>query len=80
MTDNFQLEKMSKDIEKILDILNGNGQDGALTKIALQEQKIQNLPTPRILKLYALMSGGSVGAISFIGYLIVQAFKVAGAG
>ena len=80
MTDDFRLVKMEKNIEKILALLNGNGHDGALTKIALHEQKFQNFPTPRALKLYAAMSGGSVGFVSFVGYLIVQGFKAAGAG
>lgn len=80
MTDDLRLEKMEKNIEKILVILNGNGKNGILTRIALNEQKLENYPSPRTLKLYALMSGGSVGFVSFVGYLIVQGFKAAGAG
>lgn len=40
MADDLRLEKMEKNIEKILSISNGNGHDGILTKIALHEKKL----------------------------------------
>jgi len=73
----FRLANMEKNIERILVILNGNGKLGIVTKLELHEEKINNIPTPRVLKFYALMSGGTVGFISFIAYLIIQACKIA---
>jgi len=75
---NYRLENIENNVEKVLMLLNGNGKTGIVTSIALHQEKIDNIPTPRTLKVYALMSGASVGFVSFIGYLIVQAFKVAG--
>ena len=64
----------------MLSLLNGNGRVGVITKLALCEEKFKNLPSPRTLKLYALMSGGAVSCVAFIGYLLIQSFKAAGGG
>jgi hypothetical protein len=62
-------------LNKIFKILNGCTDDGGLvTKVALQEQKLEDLPSPSTLKFYASIGGGVIMVLALLGIAIVSMF------
>ena len=78
MTEIYQVSK--EDIKEIKDgikdifrILNGNGQAGLVTKVALNCQKLNDIPSPNSLRFHASVGSGIVMVIAIFGYMIYQA-------
>ena len=78
MTEVYQVSK--EDIKEIKDgikdifrILNGNGQAGLVTKVALNCQKLNDIPSPNSLRFHASVGSGIVMVIAIFGYMIYQA-------
>ena len=69
------LDRIEGNLAIILKTLNGNGQPGLLTKVALQEQRIKDIPSPTSLKFYASVGGGFVILLGLLGYAIVTALS-----
>lgn len=67
-------------VRQIFKILNGNGQVGLCTKVALHEQRITDLPSPSQLKWYAAIGGGVVMVLGLVGAAVVAYFFRGGAG
>ena len=62
-------------LNKIFKILNGCSEAGGLvTKVALQEQKIKDIPNPATLKFYASVGGGVVMVLALLGIAVVRIF------
>lgn len=62
-------------LNKIFKILNGCTDDGGLvTKVALQEQKLKDLPSPSTLKFYASVGGSVVMVLTLLGIAVVSIF------
>lgn len=70
---NFRLKKIEKNVEKILEIL--NGRDGVITTLVLHDEKIKEIPPPRVLKFWAAAGGGIVSSLGLITWLVFQALK-----
>ena len=64
-------------LSKIFKILNGNGSGsgGLVTKVALHEQKIGEIPSPSNLRWYAGIGGGVVTFFSLLVYVIIRIFS-----
>ena len=71
----FRLANIEKNIEKILKLLLGNGDDGIITETALLKQKVEDLPSPSSLKFFAAVGGGIVTATGLVLFLIVHSVK-----
>ena len=70
-----RLEAMENLLNKIFNILNGrDGVGGLVTKVALQEQRIEDIPSPTTLKFYASVGGGVIMVLALLGTAIVQLF------
>lgn len=67
-------------LSKIFKILNGNGTKGLVTKVALHEQKIEELPSPASLRWYAGIGGGVVTFFSLLIYVVIRIFSSSGGG
>ena len=75
MDDNKRLEAIEGLLNKIFKILNGCTDEGGLvTKVALQEQKLKDLPSPSTLKFYASIGGGVVMVLALLGIAIGSLF------
>jgi hypothetical protein len=70
---NFRLKNIEKNVEKILEIL--NGRDGVITTLVLHEEKIKEIPPPRVLKFWAAAGGGIVSGLGLITWMVFQALK-----
>jgi hypothetical protein len=77
---NRRLKKIEEDIAKILKLLLGNGDAGIITELALQKQKVEDLPKPAQLKFFAMIGGAAVSGIGIISWLIYQALRSAFSG
>lgn len=66
-------------LAQIFKILNGNGTVGLVTKTALHEQKINEIPSPANLRWYAAAGAGAVTFFGWTGYLLIRLFSL-GAG
>lgn len=79
---NRRLSNMESLLGKIFKVLNGNGNEGLVTTVALHSQKIEDIPKPTQLKWYAGIGGGiatSFGLLCWlIYYLIRSAFTNGG--
>lgn len=64
---------------QIFKVLNGNGIDGLVTKTALHEQKISEIPSPANLRWYAAAGAGAVTFFGWFGYVLIKLFS-SGAG
>ena len=73
----FRLTNIEKNVEKILKLLLGNGDSGIITELALQKQKVDDLPKPTQLKFFAMIGGGVVSGLGIITWLIYQALRSA---
>lgn len=71
-----RLKNIEDMLDKIFKILNGNGSKGLVTKVALQEQQMKSLPSPNTLKFYAMIGGGVVTFLGWLGYVIVKTFSI----
>ena len=70
-----QLNDIKQLLHKVFLVLNGSGDDGGLvTRVALIEQKIADLPSPNELKFYASVGGGVVFVLALLGYSVVKLF------
>ena len=75
MDNNKRLEAIEGLLNKIFKILNGCTDEGGLvTKVALQEQKLKDLPSPSTLKFYASIGGGVVMVLALLGIATVSLF------
>ena len=75
MDDNKRLEAIEGLLNKIFKILNGCTDEGGLvTKVALQEQRLKDLPSPSTLKFYASIGGGVVMVLALLGIAIGSMF------
>jgi hypothetical protein len=75
MDDNKRLEAIEGLLNKIFKILNGCTDEGGLvTKVALQEQKLKDLPSPATLKFYASVGGGVIMVLTLLGIATVSLF------
>lgn len=71
-----QLNDIKKLLDKVFTVLNGEGDDGGLvTRMALLEQKIADLPSPTELKFYASVGGGVVLVLALLGYAVIKLFS-----
>lgn len=70
----FRLLNIEKNMEKILNLLT-NDENGLVTKVALQQQKIKEIPSPTELKYWSALGGGIVSALGVITWLVCKAFK-----
>lgn len=70
----FRLISIEKNMEKILNLLT-NDENGLVTKVALQQQRITEIPSPNELKYWSALGGGIVSALGIITWLIFKAFK-----
>jgi hypothetical protein len=77
MTEVYQVPK--EDIKEIKDgikdifrILNGNGKAGLCTQVALNCQKLKDIPSPNSLRFHASVGSGIVMVIALFGYMIYQ--------
>jgi len=68
--DDVRLTAIEKQLKEILNLL--NGRKGLVTTIALQEQKIKDIPSPTNLKWYAFIGGGITVFFGLIGYSVVK--------
>jgi len=68
------IKEIKDGIENIKRILNGNGQAGLVTRVALNEQSIKNIPTPNALRFHASIGSGIVMVVVLFGYIIYQGF------
>jgi len=72
----FRLTDIETLLNKIFKILEGNGDEGGLvTKVALVEQKVEDIPSPGNLRWYAAIGGSAVFCIGMIFYLLSTAIK-----
>jgi hypothetical protein len=70
------IREIKDTLHSILKILNGaEGEGGLVTKVALQEQTIKDLPSPTTLKFYASIGGGMVMILGMLGYAVVRLIK-----
>ena len=76
----FRLTSIETLLNKIFKILEGNGNEGLVTKVALVEQKVEDLPKPTQLKFFAMIGGAAVSGIGIISWLIYQALRSAFSG
>ena len=68
-----QLRDIKVLLNKVFGVLNGDNDDGGLvTRVALIEQKIADLPSPNELKFYASVGGGVVLVLALFGYAMVK--------
>ena len=70
----FRLKNIENNLEKILLLLNDN-EKGLVTKVALHQQKIDEIPSPTTLKYWSAVGGGvvtSVGLFLFILYRVIR--------
>ena len=73
--DDKRLEAIEGLLNKIFKILNGCTDEGGLvTKVALQEQKLKDLPSPSTLKFYASVGGGVIMVLALLGIAIGSLF------
>lgn len=70
---NRRLCNIEKNIEKILTAL--NGKEGIITKTALVEQRVNDIPSPTSLKWYAGIGGGAVTCVGLVLFLIIHSIK-----
>ena len=70
----FRLISIEKNMEKILNLLT-NDENGLVTKVALQQQRITEIPSPNELKYWSALGGGIVSALGIITWLIFKDFK-----
>jgi hypothetical protein len=71
----FRLTNIESLLNKIFKILEGNGDQGLITRVALNSQTIDNLPTPSKLKWAAGIGGGAVTIIGLVFFLIAHSIK-----
>ena len=71
--DNYRLKNIESDVKEIINIL--NGKDGLITTIAIQEEKIKEIPSPSSLKWYATIGGGITSSIGIVIWLLCRATK-----
>lgn len=62
-------------VQLILKVLNGNGAEGLCTKVALHQQRMDDMPSPTQLKVYAAAGGGAMMAFALI---VAGALKLSG--
>ena len=74
--ENRRFDRIESMVGKIFDLL--EGPKGLVTKAALQEQKLDNLPSPNSLKGYAFVGGGLTLFMGFLGYTIIRIFSSGG--
>jgi len=67
------IKEIKDGIKDIFRILNGNGQAGLVTKVALNCQKLNDIPSPNSLRFHASVGSGIVMVIAIFGYMIYQA-------
>lgn len=73
MPDNERLKSIETLLDKIFETLNGKGDKGGLvTKVALQEQRLKDLPSPTTLKFYASVGGGVVMVLALLGIAVIK--------
>lgn len=75
-----RITSMETTLSKIFKILNGNGGEGLVTKVALHEQKIEEIPSPSNLRWYAGIGGGVVTFFSLLVYVILRMFSSSSGG
>ena len=66
------IAEMKITLKEIFTIL--NGPEGLVTKVALHEHQMKNLPSPTTLKFYASIGGGVVLTLGMIGYSVIKLF------
>lgn len=75
-TCDYRLKKIELNIEKVLDLI--NGKEGMVTTLMLQQDKINNLPTPSSLKAYSFCGGGLASIMALISWALYGIFKSGG--
>lgn len=71
----FRLTNIESLLDKIFKILEGNGKAGLVTKVALVEQRMEDIPSPGKLKFFAAMGAGimtSFGLLCWLVYYFVR--------
>lgn len=73
------IERLEKATDKLFLIVEGNGQNGLNTNVAVLNkqiewliQRIDDLPTPNKLKAYAFFGAGSVAFLCFVGVIVYK--------
>jgi hypothetical protein len=67
---NFRLTNIESLLNKIFKILEGNGGEGLVTKVALVEQRVEDIPSPNKLKFFAAMGAGITTSFGLLCWLI----------
>lgn len=66
----FRLKNIESNIEKILNLLNGNGKIGIITQLALHDARIKEIPSPNKLKTFAAVGAGITTSFGLSCWLI----------
>lgn len=74
-----KIENIEILLAQIFKVLNGNGTEGLVTKVALHEQKIKEIPSPTNLRWYAAVGAGAMTFFGCVGYVLIRLFS-SGAG
>jgi len=57
-------------LSRIEDCILGNGRDGLMTRVRVIENNAKNMPTPRMLVMFASAGGGATVALIYFGIRI----------
>lgn len=69
----YRLVNIEKDVKQIIEIL--NGKEGIITTLAIQQEKIKDLPTPSSLKMYSFCGGGISSILAIVSWALYRIFK-----
>jgi len=65
-------EAIDVKLGKLFKILEGNGENGIVTRMALVEATIASIPSPGVLKAYAFICGGCAVALAPVCVTVVK--------